>query len=168
MVLSLAMKACRTFFAPCLHVMQEAIGGSVRLESCQHSSIISGVPFMTTYGIFQFQALNEAVMRHLPCCFLGNLVLTVITTVIISTIIYSSFHRHQINGLMTWAFFFFFKIYVCSILPAYYIYEPHVTWYLKRSEEGIGSPGTGVTDTHEPLFKCLGAGNRTQVLCENY
>lgn len=56
LVLSLAVEACRTFFAPCSDVMQEAVGGPVGLESCQQSSIKSGVPFMTTHEIFQFQA----------------------------------------------------------------------------------------------------------------
>lgn len=54
--LSLAMKACRTFFCPLLRCDAGGNRESVRLESCQQSSIKSGVPFMTTHYILQSQA----------------------------------------------------------------------------------------------------------------
>jgi hypothetical protein len=56
-------------------------------------------------------------------------------------------------------FFYIFKyLFVCF---AEYMYMRHVgTWCPQRPEEGIGSPGSGVTD-------CVGDQNKTQVLCDN-
>jgi hypothetical protein len=44
-----------------------------------------------------------------------------------------------------------------------YICVPHGFWCLWGPEEGIGSPGTGVTDGCELLCGCW---NRTWVLCQ--
>lgn len=55
-----------------------------------------------------------------------------------------------------------------SILPAcMHVHHVHA-WYLQRSEEGIGSPRTRVTDGCEPLseFKKLNPGSlQDQQVC---
>jgi hypothetical protein len=38
-----------------------------------------------------------------------------------------------------------------SILPAYMSMQHLCTWYPQRTEEGVRTPGTGITDSCEPL-----------------
>lgn len=53
---------------------------------------------------------------------------------------------------------------MCMCMPLLYIHVLQLCRYLRKPEEGMRSPGTGLIYSDEPLD--MGAGNYTQVLCK--
>jgi hypothetical protein len=72
----------------------------------------------------------------------------------------------QMLGISVPGFFYIFEMCMCGLPACMYMYHVHA-WSPQRSQEGMGSPGTGVTDSCNLAHGCPALECWVQFLCKN-
>lgn len=110
-----------------------------------------------------WELLDVGLYWGTPYCSLGNLVLTVLTSVVTSInnrLALISQHRYNINILKKWAIFLKKTfVYLCLYIYLYHMCD----WYLKRSEESIGSSEPQPIMSHCVRVQVLGTEPKSSV-----